>query len=81
LVESKTDCDILQLALLVVKHLVEEFLIFVDLVAHLSNPTVVFVLEAVNDQQHLLALEAALVFFLLGRALVTHLFGIGSALG
>jgi hypothetical protein len=39
------------------------------------------VLEAINDQQHLLAFKTTLVFFLFGRALIVYFFGIGSALG
>jgi hypothetical protein len=71
----------LQLALLVLKHLVERLLVVVDSPAHLVNPTVVFVLETINYQQHLLTFEAALVFFLFGCALVVQVFGICSALG
>jgi hypothetical protein len=74
------DCEVLQLALLVVKHLIENFLILVDLFALAVNPAVVFVLEAINDQQHLLAFKTTLVFFLFGRALIVYFFGIGSAL-
>jgi hypothetical protein len=79
--KQEMDFKILQLALLVVKHLVEDLFIFVDLFALAVNPAVVFVLEAINDQQHLLAFKTTLVFFLFGRALIVYFFSIGSALG
>jgi hypothetical protein len=74
------DCG-LQLALLVLKHLIEGLLIVVDSPAHFVDPAIIFVLETINYQQHLLTFEAALIFFLLGSALVVQVFRIRSALG
>ena len=80
-VYQKMDWDILQLALFVIKHLVEILLVLVYFVVHLVNPAVIFVLEVASHQHHLLALEASHVFFFFGRAMHVVFIAICSALG
>lgn len=79
--ERQTGSVGLQLSFFVVKQLVKTLLVLVYFGVHLVNPAVIFVLEVASHQQHLLAFDASLVFFLFGCAVRVKSVGICSALG